>query len=150
MHCKCSMMVYMLSSSFCLLAIGLHELSQAEKEITPCQDEQTMCLKVTYLHSTYIMIYNRCLSMIVYDQNLVSVSATETKIRFRYRYRSLNFFYLNRNFLHILFLKFFSCILCLVLNISQVIQSYHVKHFPTIYIIFIVSFVLLNYLLEMF
>ena len=108
MHCKCSMMVYMLSSSFCLLAIGLHELSQAEKEITPCQDEQTMCLKVTYLHSTYIMIYNRCLSMIVYDQNLVSVSATETKIRFWYRYRSLNFFYLNRNFLHILFLKFFS------------------------------------------
>ena len=33
---------------------------------------------------------------LVYDQNLVSVSATETKIRFRYR--SLNFFYINRNF----------------------------------------------------
>ena len=62
---------------------------------------------------------------LVYDQNLVSVSATETKIRFRYQYRSLNFFYLNRNF----FLKFFSCFLCLVLNISHAIQSYHVKLF---------------------
>ena len=62
---------------------------------------------------------------LVYDQNLVSVSATETKIRFRYQYRSLNFFYLNRNF----FLKFFSCFLCLVLNKSHTIQSYHVKLF---------------------
>ena len=38
---------------------------------------------------------------------LVLVSATETKIRFQYRYRSLNFFYLNRNFLHFLFLMLF-------------------------------------------
>ena len=87
---------------------------------------------------------------VVYHRNLVWGSATQTKIKFRYRYWCLNFCYLNRNFLHILFLKFFSCILCLVLNISQVIQSYHVKHFPTIYLIFIVSFVLLNYLLKMF
>ena len=43
----------------------------------------------------------------MYDQNLVSVSATETKIKFRYRYRSLNFCYLNQNYLHILFLIFF-------------------------------------------
>ena len=43
---------------------------------------------------------------VVYDQNLVSVLATETKIRFQYLYRSLNFFYLNQNFLHFLFLKF--------------------------------------------
>ena len=40
-------------------------------------------------------------------------------------YQSLNFFYLNQNFLYFLFIKIFSCFLCLVLNISQVIQSYH-------------------------
>ena len=78
---------------------------------------------------------------VVYHQNLVSVSATETKIRFRYRYRSLNFFYLNRNFLHFLFLFF-----CLVLNISHVIQSYHVKCFSNICLIFIGLFILVNYL----
>ena len=66
---------------------------------------------------------------LVYDQNLVSVSATETKIRFRYQYRSLNFFYLNRNFFHFLFPKLFSCFLCLFLNIFHVIQSYHVNVF---------------------
>jgi hypothetical protein len=38
---------------------------------------------------------------IVYDQNLVLVSATETKIMFGYR--GLNFFCLNQNFLHCLF-----------------------------------------------
>ena len=35
---------------------------------------------------------------VVYDQNLVSVSATETKIKFRYRFRGQNFFCLNLNF----------------------------------------------------
>ena len=83
-------------------------------------------------------------------ESLHSTAATETKIRFRYRYRSLNFFYLNRNFLHFLFLKFFSCFLCLVLNISHVIQSYHVKCFSTICLIFIGLFVLVNYLHKMF
>ena len=43
------------------------------------------------------------LQIVVYNQNLVLVSATETKIKFRYWYRSLNFFCLNRNFLHCLF-----------------------------------------------
>ena len=53
-----------------------------------------------------------------YDRNLVSVLATETKIKFWYMYRSLYFCYLYRNFLHILFLKFFSCFLSIILNIS--------------------------------
>ena len=35
---------------------------------------------------------------LVYDQNLVSVSATETKIKFWYRFRGQNFFCLNLNF----------------------------------------------------
>ena len=35
---------------------------------------------------------------LVYDQNLVSVSATETKIKSRYRFRCQNFFCLNLNF----------------------------------------------------
>ena len=35
---------------------------------------------------------------VVYDRNLVSVSATETKIKFRYRFRGQNFFCLNLNF----------------------------------------------------
>ena len=45
--------------------------------------------------------------LVVYDRNLVSELATETEIRFRYWYRSLNFFYINRNFLHFLFLMLF-------------------------------------------
>ena len=48
-----------------------------------------------------IQKYQPC--SVVYDRNLVSISATETKIMFRYRYRSLNFFCLNRNFHHCLF-----------------------------------------------
>ena len=35
---------------------------------------------------------------LVYDQNLVSVSATETKTKFRYRFRGQNFFCRNLNF----------------------------------------------------
>ena len=35
---------------------------------------------------------------VVYDRNLVSVSATETKIKSRYRFRGQNFFCLNLNF----------------------------------------------------
>ena len=35
---------------------------------------------------------------LVYDRNLVSVSATETKIKFRYRFRGQIFFCLNLNF----------------------------------------------------
>ena len=40
-------------------------------------------------------------SELVYDRNLVSVSATKIK----FRYQSLNFFYLNQNFLHFLVCK---------------------------------------------
>ena len=47
--------------------------------------------------SRWALIHNT----LVYDRNLVSVSSTETKIKFLYR--SLNFFCLNRNFLHCLF-----------------------------------------------
>ena len=39
-----------------------------------------------------------CIQEVVYDRNLVSVSATETKIKFRYRFRGQNFFCLNLNF----------------------------------------------------
>ena len=39
------------------------------------------------------------LLQLVYDQNLVSVSATETKIKSRYRFPGQNFFCLNLNFL---------------------------------------------------
>ena len=56
-----------------------------------------------YSFSTFQIEY-----WLVYDQNLVSVLATETKIRCRYRYRSLNFFYLNQNFLYFLFLMLFA------------------------------------------
>ena len=35
---------------------------------------------------------------VVYDRNLVSVSATETKIKSRYWFRGQNFFCLNLNF----------------------------------------------------
>ena len=37
---------------------------------------------------------------LVYDRNLVSVSATETKIKSRYRFQGQNFFCLNLNFPH--------------------------------------------------
>ena len=56
----------------------------------------TTCMYV--LTYRIFLLYN-----VVYDRNLVSVSATETKIKFWYRYRSLNFFCLNRNFLHCIF-----------------------------------------------
>ena len=84
---------------------------------------------ITFNGNVFSMHYGVPIASVVYDRNqvLVSGTETETKIKFRYLYPSLNFFYLNRNFLHFLFLKFFSCFLCLVLNISHVIQSYHVK-----------------------
>ena len=37
-------------------------------------------------------------NLLVYNQNLVSVSVTDTKIKSRYRFRGDNFFCLNRNF----------------------------------------------------
>ena len=77
----------------------------------------------------------------------------ETKIRFRYRYLSLNFFYLNQNFLRFLFLKFFSCFLCLffwIIPMSYRVTMLSCKCFSTICLIFIGSFVLVNYLPKMF
>ena len=53
---------------------------------------------------------------VVYDRNLVSVSATETMIKFRYRFRRQNFFCLNLNFPPFLFLDIISpkMLCCLV------------------------------------
>ena len=48
------------------------------------------------------------------NQDQVSVSVSEPK-----------FLLPKQNFLHILFLKFSSCFLCLILNISKVIHSYN-------------------------
>ena len=45
------------------------------------------------------MRHNAGHSNVVYDRNLVSVSATETKIKSRYRFQGQNFFCLNLNFL---------------------------------------------------
>ena len=64
-----------------------------------------------------------------YDRNLVSVSATETKINFRYR--SLNFCYLNRNYLHILFFSFFHALVPYfehLLGYTQVSWSLYVNY----------------------
>ena len=50
---------------------------------------------------------------VVYDQNLVSVSATETMIKFRYRFRCQNFFCLNFppfSFLDIISPKMLCCL----------------------------------------
>ena len=62
------------------------------------------CLKIKFLHSYQKNPPQNCQSrnfklheihicnQLVYDRNLVSVSATETKIKFRYRFRGQNFF----------------------------------------------------------
>ena len=50
------------------------------------------------LKPTSIKIFFVGVVVLVYDRNLVSVSATETKIKFRYRFWCQNFFCLNLNF----------------------------------------------------
>ena len=55
--------------------------------------------------------HNQMQWQLVYDQNLVSVSATETKIKFRYRFRGQNFFCLNLNFPHFKIYQKFSSVM---------------------------------------
>ena len=51
----------------------------------------------TFLYSVLKNLFVRNFE-VVYNPNLVSVSATETKIKFQYRFRCHNFFCLNLNF----------------------------------------------------
>ena len=69
---------------------------------------QPFLSELLFDHCYLSKIRNQECFLLVYDRNLVLVSAIETTIKFWYRYWCLNFCYLNRNFLHILFLKFFS------------------------------------------
>ena len=118
-----------LGNGIVLVGFFLLSTSQSNLHKTRGRSNIIFVLFICFHLTNILENKNSASYLLVYDRNLVSVSATKTKIKFRYRYWSLNFFCLNQNFLHLLFLKFFSCFLCLVLNISHVIQSYHVKLF---------------------